>query len=251
MVTKADFQLVRSLADKQARQAHGLFVAEGDKLVGEILESEGWTVRRLFVVEGSRVKDRRAEVVTPKEMERLSSLRSAPRSLALVELPQRRAVKPSAERLTLCLDEVQDPGNLGTIIRTADWYGIEEIICSPTTADCFSPKVVQATMGALLRVRVSYCDLVPWLREAADGGVEIYATALDGENIHKAKLSAGGIIIMGNEGKGVSPQVRALATRSLLIPPYPPTRRGSESLNVAIATAIVCENFRQRNLDDR
>lgn len=246
MVTKADFQMVRSLADKQARMAHGLFVAEGDKLVGEIIADGRWRLRRLFVAEGSRINSPRAELVTAKEMERLSALRSAPRSLALVELPERKPALPSAEKLILCLDEIQDPGNLGTIIRTADWYGIDSIVCSPTTADCFAPKVVQATMGALLRVEVSYCELVPWLQQAVGRGVECYATALDGEDIHSANLTRGGVIIMGNEGKGVSAEVRRLATRSLFIPPYPPTRNGSESLNVAIATAITCENFRRR-----
>lgn len=247
MVTKADFQLVRSLGDKQARLQHRLFVAEGDKLVGEIVGSREWHIRRLWVTEGSKLEGTpHAEVVTAREMERLSNLKSAPRSLALVELPERTPSLPSASDLVLCLDEIQDPGNLGTIIRTADWYGIGEIVCSPTTADCFAPKVVQATMGALLRVRVTYCDLPAWLRKAREKSIPIYATTLDGENIHTAQLSQGGIIVMGNEGKGVSPEVQSLATRKLLIPPYPADRHGSESLNVAIATAITCENFRSK-----
>lgn len=247
MVTKADFQLVRSLGDKQSRTLHRLFVAEGDKLVGEIIASPAWHIERLFVVEGSKVAGAaRAEVVTAREMERLTHLKSAPRSLALVGLPERTPALPSASELTLCLDEVQDPGNLGTIIRTADWYGIREIVCSPTTADCFAPKVVQATMGALLRVKVTYCDLPAWLRKARENGVPTYATTLDGENIHTAPLTRGGVIIMGNEGKGVSAEVQALAQHRLLIPPYPADRHGSESLNVAIATAITCENFRSR-----
>ena len=247
MVTKADFQLVRSLADKQARLAHGLFVAEGDKLIGEILAMPAWRVRRLFVLEGSLLCGApQAERVSPKEMERLSHLKSAPRSLALVEMPTNRSPKPSQDLLMLCLDEVQDPGNLGTIIRTADWYGIRHIVCSPTTADCFAPKVVQATMGALLRVEVSYCPLEEFLTRARKEGVATYATTLDGEDIHTARLTPGGIIIMGNEGKGVSPEVQRLVERKLFIPPFPRDRRGSESLNVAIATAITCENFRSR-----
>lgn len=245
-LTKADFQLVRSLSDKQARIQSGLFVAEGDKLVGEIVASTEWPIHRLFVTEGSSVHTPKAEIVTPKEMERLSALKSAPRSLALVRIPERRATMPEDGELVLCLDEVQDPGNLGTIIRTADWYGIRHIVCSPTTADCFAPKVVQATMGALLRVEVAYTPLAEWLQRVQNQGIATYATTLDGEDIHTAQLTRGGVIIMGNEGKGVSPEVQRLVTRKLFIPPYPASRRGSESLNVAIATAITCENFRSR-----
>lgn len=246
MVTKADFQLVRSLSDKQARIQSGLFVAEGDKLVAEIVASPEWHIHRLFVTEGSSVCSPKAEVVSPKEMERLSALKSAPRSLALVRIPERRATIPEEGELVLCLDEVQDPGNLGTIIRTADWYGIRHIVCSPTTADCFAPKVVQATMGALLRVEVAYCDLSEWLRGVRQRGVATYATTLDGEDIHTVHLTRGGVIIMGNEGRGVSPEVQSQVSCKLFIPPYPASRRGSESLNVAIATAITCENFRSR-----
>lgn len=281
MVTKADFQLVRSLADKHSRTQHGLFVAEGDKLVGEIIANPQWHIERLFVTEESKILQQAqrvhiaeqmqglrgarmrsllgvneqsepkrnaaddCEMCSPKEMERLSALKSAPRSIALVRLPQRKAFVPSAEELVIALDEVQDPGNLGTIIRTADWYGIRHIVCSPNTADCFAPKVVQATMGALLRVEVCYCDLCEWLQGAREKGVPTYATTLDGEDIHTAPLSRGGVIIMGNEGKGVSPAVQALVEHKLFIPPYPADRRGSESLNVAIATAITCENFRK------
>lgn len=246
MVTKADFQLIRSLADKQGRTAHGLFVAEGDKLVGEITSSPKWVIERLFVTEGSAISSPKAEVVTAKEMERMTLLKSAPRSLALVRIPKRATPAPTNEKLIIALDEVQDPGNLGTIIRTADWYGIRHIVCSPTTADCFAPKVVQATMGALLRVEVTYTPLAEWLQQAQRRGIATYATTLDGKDIHTTPLTRGGVIVMGNEGKGVSPQVLGCVSHRLFIPPYPADRRGSESLNVAIATAITCENFRSR-----
>lgn len=246
MVTKADFQLIRSLADKQGRTAHGLFLAEGDKLVGEIIDNRKWTIQRLFVTEGSKINDPGAEIVTAKEMERMTLLKSAPRSLALVRIPERQTPTPTTNELVLCLDEVQDPGNLGTIIRTADWYGIRHIVCSPATADCWAPKVVQATMGALLRVEVTYTPLVEWLRGARQKGVAIYATTLDGKDIHTTPLSKGGIVVMGNEGKGVSAPVLECVSDRLFIPPYPTDRRGSESLNVAIATAITLENFRSR-----
>lgn len=246
MITKADIQLVRSLADKQARTEHNLFVAEGDKVVGEIVASKGWHVRRLFVMDNSSVEAPYAEPATAKEMERMSSFKSIPRSLAVVEIPRRRLAPAQGDELVLALDEVQDPGNLGTIIRTADWFGVRRIVCTPTTADCWGPKVVQATMGALLRVEVCYGDLAEWLGDARERGVAIYATTLDGENIYDSSLSRGGVIVMGNEGRGVSPRIQALTNKHLFIPPYPADRAGSESLNVAIATAITCAEFRRR-----
>ena len=245
MITKADIQFVRSLQDKAARTANGLFVAEGDKVVEELLREKAWRVERLFVLEGSRIKSPLAEVVAVKDMERMSAFKSVPKSVAVVHIPQRALAPASADELTIALDEVQDPGNLGTIIRTADWYGIRRIVCSPTTADCWGPKVVQATMGALLRVEVVGCDLVEWLRDARRRDVPTYATTLNGDDIHRAALTQGGVIVMGNEGKGVSKEVQAEVEHNLFIPPWPADRRGSESLNVAIATAIVCENFRR------
>jgi TrmH family RNA methyltransferase len=247
MITKADIQLVRSLADKQARTTHQLFVAEGDKVVGEIVASKGWRISRLFVLEDSAVKAPYAELVSPKEMERMSSFKSIPRSLAVVEMPVRKLLPAVADELVIALDEVQDPGNLGTIIRTADWFGIRRIVCTPTTADCWGPKVVQATMGALLRVEVCYGDLAEWLADARKRGVATYATTLDGENIYHKSLSRGGVIVMGNEGRGVSAEVQKLVSDHLYIPPYPADRCGSESLNVAIATAITCAEFRRKN----
>lgn len=246
MITKADIQFVRSLQTKQARTTHGLFVAEGDKVVEELLREPAWHVERLFVLEGSRIRHPKAEVATTKDMERMSSFKSVPRSLAVVAIPERHTRAASADELVIALDEVQDPGNLGTIIRTADWYGIRRIVCTPTTADCWAPKVVQATMGALLRVEVTYCDLVEWLADARKRGVPTYATTLDGDDIHTTPLTTGGVIIMGNEGNGISAPIRANVTHNLFIPPWPADRRGSESLNVAIATAIVCENFRRQ-----
>ncbi len=245
MITKADIQFVRSLQDKQARTASGLFVAEGDKVVEELLREPAWRVERLFVLEGSRIDHPKAEVVSAKDMERMSAFKSVPKSLAVVAIPKRKLTPATPAELVIALDEVQDPGNLGTIIRTADWYGISRIVCTPTTADCWGPKVVQATMGALLRVEVHYCDLAEWLREARSRGVATYATTLDGSDIHTAPLTSGGVIVMGNEGRGVSKEVQCEVERNLFIPPWPADRRGSESLNVAIATAIVCENFRR------
>ena len=243
-MTKAEIQFVRSLADKRVRDEERLFVAEGDKLIGEILQS-GLRVRSLYAVEGHF--EGRAERVTVKEMERLTQLKTASTSLAVVEQPRHRTpLAASAERLSIALDGVQNPGNLGTIIRLADWFGVEDIYCSEDTADCFNPKVVQATMGAILRVRVHYLPLAEFLRRSAESGVAVYGTMLNGEDIYGAELRQSGLIVMGNEGRGVSAACAESFTHRLLIPAYPPERQGSESLNVAMATGIVCAEFRRQ-----
>ncbi len=244
-MTKAEIQLVRALADKRGRTEHGLFVAEGAKLIGEIRASH-LRIRKIFALEGV-FDGPEVETVAPHDMERLSLLKTASNSLALVEIPHRTlTVRQLGDRLTLALDDVQNPGNLGTIIRLADWYGIGDIVCSPSTADCFNPKVVQATMGAILRVRVHYTPLAPFLREAATHGLPVYGTFLEGTNLYDAELTPTGIVVMGNEGRGVTPEVAATITRKLFIPPWPADRRTTESLNVAMATGIVCSEFRRR-----
>ncbi|MFR9590778.1 MAG: RNA methyltransferase [Rikenellaceae bacterium] len=240
-MTKNDIQFVRSLHDKSSRAEHGLFIAEGEKLIGEIIKS-GLNVQRIYALEGVSLPFD-VECISPKEMERISTLKSANNSVAVVEIPHYELdVKSLKGKLVLALDEVQNPGNLGTIIRLADWFGIEDIICSPTTADLYNPKVVQATMGAITRVRVHYTPLVPFLKGC---GVAIYGTLLDGDNIYKTPLSSEGVIVMGNEGRGLSREVIELIDKPLYIPPYPADCAGSESLNVAIATAIVCSEFRR------
>ena len=244
-MTKAEIQLVRSLADKRGRAEHGLFLAEGEKLIGELRASH-LRVRRIYALEGIFAGEE-VETVAPRDMERLSQLKTPSNSLALVEIPHYRLKTADLRgQLTLALDEVQNPGNVGTIIRLADWFGIRDILCSEGTADCFNPKVVQATMGAILRVRVHYTPLAPLLAEAAAGGIPVYGTFLEGENIYAGELSPTGIVVMGNEGRGVTEAVARSVTRKLFIPPWPADRRGSESLNVAMATGIVCAEFRRQ-----
>lgn len=244
-MTKAEIQLVRSLADKRGRAEHGLFLAEGEKLIGELRASH-LRVRKIYALEGL-FTGAEVETVTPRDMERLSQLKTPSNSVALVEIPHYRLKTAELRnRLTLALDEVQNPGNVGTIIRLADWFGITDILCSEGTADCFNPKVVQATMGAILRVRVHYRPLAPLLAEAAAGGIPVYGTFLEGRNIYTEELVPTGIVVMGNEGRGVTPAVAQCITRKLFIPPWPADRRGSESLNVAMATGIVCAEFRRQ-----
>lgn len=244
-MTKAEIQLVRSLADKRSRDESGLFVAEGHKFIGELAASR-LRIRKIFCV-GDLFAGPHVEAVSPRDMERLSLLKTPSDSLALVEIP-RRPFHPerAARELVLALDRVQNPGNLGTIIRLADWFGIRQIVCSPQTADCYNPKVVQATMGAILRVEVHYTELVPYLSRAGQSGIPVYGTFLEGENLYTAPLSDGGIVLMGNEGQGVTAEAARYVGRKLFIPPYPAGGSSSESLNVAIATAVVCAEFRRR-----
>ena len=244
-MTKAEIQLVRALADKRGRTEHGLFVAEGEKLIGELRGSH-LKVRKIFALEGVFAGPE-VETVAPRDMERLSLLKTAANSLAIVETPRYGLdMRSLAGRLTLALDDVQNPGNLGTIVRLADWFGIADIVCSEASADCFNPKVVQATMGAILRVRVHYTDLGAFLHDAGAAGLPVYGTFLEGENIYGTTLTEEGVVVMGNEGRGISQAAARAVTHKLFIPPYPADRRGSESLNVAMATGIVCSEFRRR-----
>lgn len=244
---KADIQFVRSLADKRVRDQERLFVAEGSKLTEEILAS-GFAVRRIYTTRHD-LKGKNIEVVGQHEMERISQLKTANDTLAVVEQPRHKlSVNELRGKLTIALDGVQNPGNLGTIIRLADWFGVEDIICSRDTADCFNPKVIQATMGAILRVRVHYTDNLPaLLSDAHSEGLNIYGTLLDGGNIYDESLDASGIIVMGNEGRGITEETRKTLTHRLLIPPYPADAPTSESLNVAMATGIILAEFRRQH----
>ncbi len=244
-MTKREIQLVRSLADKRARDQEHLFVAEGFKLVEEILGS-ALSIRRIYTTRAD-IHGANVEHVERSDMERISMLKSPSDTLAVVEQPHYNfSIDDIATRLTIALDGVQNPGNLGTIIRLADWFGVEDVICSKECADIYNPKVVQATMGALLRVRVHYVDnLSKVLHSAASSGIPIYGTLLDGNNIYSEKLTTRGVIVMGNEGRGLSDECRNRLTHKLFIPPYPMGRSTSESLNVAMATGIILAEFRR------
>lgn len=245
-MTKAEIQHLRSLGDKRTRDAEGLFIAEGDKLVEEILSSR-LRVRKVYTTR-SDMSGAVIEQIDRRDMERISALKTATTTIAVVEQPRHKLNISNLDgRLTLALDGVQNPGNLGTIIRLADWFGIEDILCTKECADCYNPKVVQATMGAILRVRVHYVDdLAAMLVSLRDKGTAIYGTLLDGQSIYTTELRQEGIIVMGNEGRGLSDACRAVVSHKLLIPPYPATRSTSESLNVAMATGIVLAEFRRR-----
>ena len=249
MLFKNEIKYIKSLSERSARSDYGRFVVEGDKMVGE-LAGAGLEVENIYLTERSRLFGMEGAVtVTDKEMERISSLRTPSSALAVVHIPQREFMPQWAgSELVLALDDLQDPGNLGTIIRIADWYGIRHIFCSQHTVDCYNPKCVQATMGALFRVEVHYGDLPSMLKVAAEAGVAIYGTLLDGEDIYQKSLTESGIIIIGNEGNGISPEVERLVGIRLFLPSWPTDCRSSESLNAAVATAVVCAEFRRRQI---
>lgn len=237
-MTKNEIQLIRSLADKRVRDQTGLFVTEGEKLVKEILASD-FRVRKVFYT---------GDYTSPRDMERASHLRTPTDCLALVEIPERRFFPSTiAGQLTLALDGVQNPGNVGTIIRLADWFGIRHILASGDTADCFNPKVVQASMGAIIRVEVHYGNLPEMIRTAREKyALSVAGTFLEGESIYSTTMPSEGIIVLGSEGRGISPEVEQLVSQRLFIPPFTPTPSAtSESLNVAMATAIICSEFRR------
>lgn len=246
MVTRADITLVQSLFDKKGRREHGLFVVEGRKAVGEALAS-GWTVERVYTT-GAATDHPGVPVteVSPAQFERLSRLKSPQGVLALVRIPEQSTPHFDPGRLYIALDSVQDPGNLGTIIRIADWFGIDGIVCSIDTADRFNPKVVQATMGSLFRVPVRYGDLAGLLQAARDTGLPVYGAMLGGENIYTARLRPSGVIVMGNEGNGISPGIIELLGHRLTIPSFAPAGEGAESLNVAVSAAVIVSEFRRR-----
>lgn len=227
MISKAKIKYIHSLEKKKYRQSEGVFVAEGPKVIEELCK----ICKPLEIYEG-------------EDATKASFLQHPQGLLALFPTNIHRHIHPQS-RLKLMLDGVQDPGNLGTIIRIADWFGIDHIYCSMECADAFSPKVVQATMGSLARVKTEYCDLNAVLNSLPDD-CPVYGTLLDGENIYDTTLQDHGIIVMGNEGNGISPEIRQKINHRILIPNYPPGRPTAESLNVAVATAIVCAEFRRR-----
>lgn len=237
MISKNQIKFVRQLEQKKYRKKEGLFVAEGPKVVGDLLRA-GFKAHTIFATSEWASQGQAFQEVSDEELRRVSFLQHPQRVLALFFMPSRSV--PSKSSLSLALDDVQDPGNLGTIIRIADWFGIDTIYCSENTADAWSPKVVQATMGSIARVNIIYTDLQELIGKAK---VPVYGTLLDGQDIYTQELSQEGIIVMGNEGNGISPEIRKMINRKLLIPQF---HEGPESLNVAIATAITCSEFRRR-----
>ena len=277
MLSKNKVNQLCSLHQKKGRNMQNLFIAEGQKLVQDLLVSD-LRVMEVYFVEDGKLElgsklglDSKFELdrlsyfveIAAEDMKKISALTTPTNCLAVVEIPDFVLDKQALlGKLSLVVEDVRDPGNLGTIIRIADWFGIDELICSVETVDCYNPKVVQATMGSIARVKVHYLDLVEFIKELngeeeMSGGrskglgntsFEIYGTLMDGERIDGVKLSDKGLIVIGNEGRGISDALQALLTKKISIPRFghvEPKRGQAESLNAAVATALVCAEFRR------
>ena len=236
MISAAEIKYVKSLSQKKFRDEYGVFAVEGEKLVEEALAS-GFEVLKVY----------RRDEIGEAVMARISSLSSPSPALAIVRKPVPSELHLPKRGLFLALDGIRDPGNMGTILRIADWFGLDGAFSSPDSVDFFSPKVVQATMGAIFRVRFQYCSIPSLCNSVLAAGGRVYGTFLDGENIYNQELESGlSLVVTGSEAHGISPQVSACVSDRLFIPPYPADDPGSESLNAAVATAITLSEFRRR-----
>lgn len=247
-ISNNEIKRLKSLQQKKFRDESGLFIVEGEKMVQEALNSP-------FEVENVY----RKEDIGAEAMSRISALSSPSPVLAVVKKPSDSIIDDIAALqsqlskggLYLALDAIRDPGNLGTILRIADWFGVEAVFASKDTVDVFNPKVVQSTMGAIFRVKMHYVDLPSLFENIRSNGGKIFGTFLDGKNMYERELDNGAqapsVIVIGNEANGISKEVEALVSDRLYIPPYPQDSPGSESLNAAVATAITVAEFRRRN----
>jgi len=249
MISKSKIKLIKSLEQKKYRDETGLFVAEGTKLVLDLLTVFKCTILAAtseWIGENKNVRAVETIEVEENELNKISNQKSPQGVFAVFEKPVYTwDVEALNQKLVLALDDVQDPGNLGTILRIADWFGITDVFASEHSADAYNPKTVQATMGALARVRVHTVNLPAFL-QSCSGKMPVYGTFMNGDNIYSNTLTQQGIIVMGNEGNGISASIEALVSHRLLIPNYPMGQVTSESLNVGVATALVCAEFRRR-----
>ncbi|MCM1163199.1 MAG: RNA methyltransferase [Muribaculaceae bacterium] len=246
-ITNAIIDTVASLDTRKGRRKSGLFKAEGTKCVFDTIDH--FRLQALYAtrewIDAHSDMQRVAVCAGRGQLSRMSAMVTAPEVIAVYHIPPERPLPSPAGRLMLALDTIQDPGNLGTIIRVADWFGVTDILCSHETASCYSPKVIQATMGSISRVALHYCDLPSTIAKLRENGLKyVYGTFLDGENISEATIHPEGLIVTGNEGNGISEGVERTVTHRLLIPSWPVGRPTGESLNAAIATAITLAKFR-------
>ena len=237
-LSKNHIKLITSLSQKKYRQKHKLFVVEGVKVVQEFLNSS-YELDIVFSSDTDFSSTNKFIEVTDQELKKISSLKNPNKVLAIFKIPNQ--INPIMGGLILALDSINDPGNLGTIIRLCDWFGIEQLVCSNETVDCFNSKVVQASMGSLTRVAVSYLDLKKYLQNAS---VPIFVADMDGLNVYKTKLPDSALLVLGNEANGISDEIKQLVTTKITIPRYGAFQQ-TESLNVATASAILLSEFRR------
>ena len=242
MISKNQIKLISGLHQKKQRFANQLFFAEGVKVIQELLQSN-FELEHLYTTQNDfeKVEFSKRTSITEQELKKISALSTPNSCLAVFKIPDENPIIDSG--LILALDDIRDPGNLGTILRLCDWFGIQQIVCSKETVDIYNPKVVQATMGSVARVNVNYVDLKALIAKTK---LPVFGTFMNGENIYQSALPQNGIIIMGNEANGISAEIKKMVTSRLTIPRFGELQK-TESLNVATATAIVLSEFKRNS----
>lgn len=254
MISKSTIKLIKSLAFKKFRNKESLFLVEGDKNVAEVLNSN-YSVEKLFATKNFINENKELtekviflEEVDQNEIKKASLLQNPQNSLAICRLPEQPEFpKKLNTNLSIFLDEIQDPGNLGTIIRICDWFKVEFLFCSPNTADLFNPKVIQASMGSFSRVNAIRAEFEQVLQIAKNTATPIFGAFLNGQNIYQVKLPQRAILVVGNEGNGIRQNIEANTDKKIKIPEFADHSAGAESLNVSVATAIICSEFKRQN----
>ncbi len=239
MLSKNQIKLVTSLKQKKYRLQYGLFVVEGIKTIKELLQSS-LVLDTLYTTDSFNIDAKNEEIISEADLKRISFLKTPNKALAIFKIPEPKAV--DFNQLTVALDDVRDPGNLGTIIRLCDWFGVKDLVCSQETVDCYNPKVIQATMGSITRVNVIYTDLSDFLERTK---LPIYGAFMNGVSVYKSDLYSKGVLILGNEANGISSSVEQLVSKKITIPRFGDLQ-ATESLNVATATAILLSEFKRR-----
>ncbi|MCF7567663.1 RNA methyltransferase [Sabulilitoribacter arenilitoris] len=238
MLSKNQIKFITCLKQKKYRMQHGFFVVEGVKTIQELLQSK-FVLHALYTTESFNIDAKDEILISETELKRISFLTTPNKALAVFRIPEPKSI--NRKGLIVALDAIRDPGNLGTIIRLCDWFGVTDLVCSKATVDCFNPKVIQATMGSIARVNINYVDLVDFLNEVT---LPVFGAFMDGETVYTKKLLKEGVLVMGNEANGVSKEVEAIITEKISIPRFG-NLQATESLNVATATAIFLSEFRR------
>lgn len=238
MLSKSQIKTITSLKQKKYRLQQGLFVAEGVKTINELLASQ-FSLQQLYTTNSFKIDANLETVVSKNELKKISFLKTPNTALAIFKIPEPKAI--NTNQLLVALDNVRDPGNLGTIIRLCDWFGITDLVCNIETVDCYNPKVVQATMGSITRVNVSYLNLTDFLKTTH---MPIFGAFMEGDNIYKSQLPNKGILVLGNEANGISREIEQVITTKISIPRFGQLQ-STESLNVATAAAILLSEFRR------
>ena len=253
LISKAQIKSIRLLHDKKHRLEQGLFIVEGEKMVAELLKDASFKIDSIFSTEDFLTKQSKAlkdlasdsiHQISEKELGQISTLQTPNKVLALVQFPKRADIKIQAKKKYILLDNIKDPGNLGTILRTADWFGMDTIFCSPECVESTNPKVVQATMGSFFRVKIYSCSLEALIKQ--NPSLTVYGAVLEGENLYESTFETGGFLVIGSESHGISEGLKALLTHQIKIPNI----GKAESLNASIATAIICSEW-TRQIDFR